>query len=86
MISLSGGEDLIKNILVDGSVSQDNYLEFMNHPKINAKLSELYNQVDCNYIIGIDVADKDSKDYSCMAYYKEDKNGDLVLVGIELIK
>ena len=76
---------MIKNILVDGSVSQDNYLEFMNHPKINAKLGELYNQVDCNYIIGIDVADKDSKDCSCMAYYKEDKNGDLVLVGKETI-
>ncbi len=77
---------MIKNILVDESVSQDNYLEFMNHPKINAKLGDLHNQVDCNYIIGIDVADKDSKDCSCMAYCKEDKNGNLVLVGIELIK
>lgn len=57
-----------------------------NIPKINAKLGELYNEKDCTYIIGIDIADENSKDCSCMIYYKENENGDLVIAGTELIK
>lgn len=77
---------MIKNIIIDDSVSQEDCIKFVNHPKINSKLTELYNQEDYTYIIGLDIADKNSKDYSCMAYYKEDENGDLIIVGTELIE
>lgn len=68
---------MIKKILLDVSTSQNDYMDFINRPEIENQLNKLHDR-DEEYVVGLDVADKNSKDCSCMVYYKIDKDGRII--------
>lgn len=68
---------MIKRILLDIDTHQNDYIDFINQPEIENKLNELHEK-DEEYVIGLDIAAKNAKDYSCMVYYKIGKDGMLV--------
>lgn len=76
---------MIKKILLDVSASQNDYVDFINRPEIKNQLNKLHDR-DEEYVVGLDIADKNSKDYSCMAYYKIDRGGKITFDRVMPIK
>lgn len=76
---------MIKKILLDIHTSQNDYMDFINRPEIKNQLNKLHDR-DEEYVVGLDVADKNSKDYSCMVYYKIDIDGKITFGRVIPIK
>ena len=68
---------MIKKIYLESQTSEEDKNKFISTEIIQDTINELCLAED-KYVIAVDIASSNSKDSSCMLYYKKDENGNLI--------
>lgn len=74
---------MIKNLYID-TMDKEDLNEFIKTGKTQNILAKLEQDSEC-HIVGVDIASKKSKDYSCMTYYKKDEKGNILFIESKII-
>lgn len=77
---------MIEKICIDVMREEDlnEFIRTGKSQKAQSILEKLEQDREC-YIVGIDIASRKSKDYSCMTYYKKNEEGNILFVESKII-